>query len=101
MAEAVGFEPTSPLRDYLISSQGRYDHFDTLPNKYIYKKPVYYIKAFFKCQCLAGYIHVGQQTVSGLYRMFVLFLPLPCYDSFPSYTSFIYPILYVMPVSFS
>ena len=32
MAEAVGFEPTSPLRDYLISSQGRYDHFDTLPN---------------------------------------------------------------------
>ena len=31
MAEAVGFEPTSPLRDYLISSQGRYDHFDTLP----------------------------------------------------------------------
>ena len=31
MAEAVGFEPTSLLRDYLISSQGRYDHFDTLP----------------------------------------------------------------------
>lgn len=34
MAEAVGFEPTSPLLDYLISSQGRYDHFDTLPNLY-------------------------------------------------------------------
>ena len=32
MAEAVGFEPTSLLRDYLISSQGRYDHFDTLPS---------------------------------------------------------------------
>ena len=31
LAEAVGFEPTSPLLDYLISSQGRYDHFDTLP----------------------------------------------------------------------
>ena len=31
MAEKVGFEPTSLLRDYLISSQGRYDHFDTCP----------------------------------------------------------------------
>ena len=31
LAEAVGFEPTSLLRGYLISSQGRYDHFDTLP----------------------------------------------------------------------
>ena len=27
----MGFEPTSLLRDYLISSQGRYDHFDTCP----------------------------------------------------------------------
>lgn len=27
----MGFEPTSRLRDYLISSQGRYDHFDTYP----------------------------------------------------------------------
>lgn len=31
LAEEVGFEPTSHLRDYLISSQGRYDRFDTLP----------------------------------------------------------------------
>ena len=31
LAEKVGFEPTSLLRDYLISSQGRYDHFDTSP----------------------------------------------------------------------
>ena len=31
LAEAVGFEPTSPAKDYLISSQARYDHFDTLP----------------------------------------------------------------------
>ena len=31
MADRVGFEPTSRLRDYLISSQGRYDHFDTYP----------------------------------------------------------------------
>ena len=31
MADRVGFEPTSLLRDYLISSQGRYDHFDTCP----------------------------------------------------------------------
>ena len=31
MADRVGFEPTSLLRDYLISSQGRYDHFDTPP----------------------------------------------------------------------
>ena len=31
LADRVGFEPTSLLRDYLISSQGRYDHFDTCP----------------------------------------------------------------------
>ena len=31
VADRVGFEPTSLLRDYLISSQGRYDHFDTCP----------------------------------------------------------------------
>ena len=31
MADRVGFEPTSRLRDYLFSSQGRYDHFDTCP----------------------------------------------------------------------
>ena len=31
MADRVGFDPTSRLRDYLISSQGRYDHFDTCP----------------------------------------------------------------------
>ena len=33
MADRVGFEPTSRLRDYLISSQGRYDLFDTCPYK--------------------------------------------------------------------
>ena len=31
LAEAVGFEPTEPVRVQLISSQSRYDHFDTLP----------------------------------------------------------------------
>ena len=31
LADRVGFEPTSPLLDYLISSQSRYDHFDTAP----------------------------------------------------------------------
>ena len=31
VAEAVGFEPTVPLRVHLISSQGRYNHFDTCP----------------------------------------------------------------------
>lgn len=31
MADRVGFEPTSRLRDYLISSAPRYDHFDTSP----------------------------------------------------------------------
>ncbi len=29
--EKVGFEPTCPERDKLISSQPRYDHFDTSP----------------------------------------------------------------------
>ena len=32
LAEEEGFEPSNHLRGYLISSQGRYDHFDTLPN---------------------------------------------------------------------
>ena len=31
MAERVGFEPTVPLPVHLISSQGRYNHFDTAP----------------------------------------------------------------------
>ena len=31
MADRVGFEPTVPLRVHLISSQGRYNHFDTCP----------------------------------------------------------------------
>ena len=36
----MGFEPTSRLRDYLISSQGRYDLFDTCPYiKFLYVKP--------------------------------------------------------------
>ena len=31
IAETVGFEPTCRLPDNLISSQARYDHFDTSP----------------------------------------------------------------------
>ena len=31
MADRVGFEPTVPLLVHLISSQGRYDRFDTCP----------------------------------------------------------------------
>ena len=31
LAERVGFEPTAPLPVHLISSQGRYNHFDTAP----------------------------------------------------------------------
>ena len=31
MAERVGFEPTVPSLVHLISSQGRYNHFDTAP----------------------------------------------------------------------
>ena len=31
VAEAEGFEPSNRLLGYLISSQARYDHFDTLP----------------------------------------------------------------------
>ena len=33
MADRVGFEPTVPLRVHLISSQGRYNHFDTCPDR--------------------------------------------------------------------
>ena len=39
MADRVGFEPTSRLRDYLISSQSRYDHFDTTPCIYLHISP--------------------------------------------------------------
>ena len=31
VADRVGFEPTVPLLVHLISSQGRYDRFDTCP----------------------------------------------------------------------
>lgn len=31
MAEWVGFEPTELMKAQLISSQSRYDHFDTTP----------------------------------------------------------------------
>lgn len=31
MAEKVGFEPTYDFHRNLISSEGRYDHFDTSP----------------------------------------------------------------------
>ena len=33
LAERVGFEPTVPLLVHLISSQGRYNHFDTAPDR--------------------------------------------------------------------
>lgn len=36
LAEKVGFEPTCRLRDNLISSQGRYNHFDTSPHIKLY-----------------------------------------------------------------
>ena len=36
MAEWVGFEPTVPLPVHLISSQGRYNHFDTTPDALIF-----------------------------------------------------------------
>ncbi len=39
MAEWVGFEPTVPLPVHLISSQGRYNHFDTTPYKQISDTP--------------------------------------------------------------
>ena len=32
MADRVGFEPTVPVKVHLISSQGRYNHFDISPN---------------------------------------------------------------------
>ncbi len=32
MAEKVGFEPTYDFHRNLISSEGRYDHFDTSPS---------------------------------------------------------------------
>lgn len=35
LAEAVGFEPTNELPRYRISSAGRYDHFDTLPDRFV------------------------------------------------------------------
>ena len=36
LAEAVGFEPTNELPRYRISSAGRYDHFDTLPDVFVF-----------------------------------------------------------------
>ena len=39
MAEWVGFEPTVPLPVHLISSQGRYNHFDTTPYMQISDAP--------------------------------------------------------------
>ena len=34
LAEEAGFEPASLFLDYRISSAGRCDHFDTLPNRH-------------------------------------------------------------------
>ena len=36
LAERVGFEPTVPLLVHLISSQGRYNHFDTAPSSTVF-----------------------------------------------------------------
>ena len=41
-AETVGFEPTCRLPDNLISSQARYDHFDTSPNIKFTRHSLYY-----------------------------------------------------------
>ena len=47
----MGFEPTSRLRDYLISSQGRYDLFDTCPYiKFLYVKPTILTKLEIKAK---------------------------------------------------
>ena len=50
LAEAVGFEPTSPAKDYLISSQARYDHFDTLPYLVVQKSSFNGKNGFWKMQ---------------------------------------------------
>ena len=61
MAEAVGFEPTVPVRVQLISSQSRYDHFDTLPCRLIIKnnevanQPLNYITLIEACQDFFNY----------------------------------------------
>ena len=47
----MGFEPTSRLRDYLISSQGRYDLFDTCPYiRFLYVKPTILTKLEIKAK---------------------------------------------------
>ena len=55
-AETVGFEPTCRLPDKLISSQPRYDHFDTSPICAGCDRPINFIrsprkiKGIFACQ---------------------------------------------------
>ncbi len=55
MADRVGFEPTVPLLVHLISSQGRYNHFDTCPNQFCgeplryYATTFRYMQVFFIC----------------------------------------------------
>ena len=55
MAEWVGFEPTVPSPVHLISSQGRYNHFDTTPqipaarqNMVIIPRSFVLVKAFLR-----------------------------------------------------
>ena len=48
LAEAERFELSVPLPVHLISSQGRYNHFDTLP------KPLYFTKNCLKKQEIYG-----------------------------------------------
>ena len=55
----MGFEPTSLLRDYLISSQGRYDHFDTCPYT-IFILPA----SLEKCKKLGKIARAGQKSDS-------------------------------------
>ena len=54
MAERVGFEPTVPLPVHLISSQGRYNHFDTAP--YFFDMVEKNYSVLIGCDCRLRYI---------------------------------------------
>ena len=64
VADRVGFEPTSLLRDYLISSQGRYDHFDTCPSV-----------------CCAIIPNAEQKIKSGFAELFIYNLQIYLYNN--------------------
>ena len=50
VAERVGFEPTVPSLVHLISSQGRYNHFDTAPHILANQNITYYTASGSVCQ---------------------------------------------------